>query len=211
VPLNPTYPSPLTPQNANVALQAATMAALGLAPMNPPAVPPAQDPAYFAVRIGWQQQGEPGWLITDDVVIINCVERDDEVNRTRDMKVLRNFADPTGATDVILTTYHRVWEVMWTFYGPNSFDRARIVHSALFTQVGHDLHSAAGLYLVTSIAAPRRVPELFAGGQWWERVDFVASFNELVTEAPLVGTVASTEIIIEDAAGVQADFTVTAS
>jgi hypothetical protein len=161
------------------------------------------------VRVGWQPQGQPAWQITDDVVVLNAVEDDDVYNRVRDVQTL-----PNDTVSLIqLTTYTRVWRAMFTLYGPNSFDRARILKSALYQQTSHDTLASANLYLVTDVIAPQRVPELYEK-QWWERVDFSFQLNEAVYEAPTVPSVASVEIIVEDAAssiaGVPlADFTVT--
>jgi hypothetical protein len=163
-------------------MQSVTLLALGL---------PAK--AWNLVRVGWQQQGEPAWKISEDVCIIRCVEKDDEYNRIRDINTVEfnNSLTP-------LTQYTRVWDTFYTFYGPNSFDHARQVRSALYTQTGNDLLVAANLYCVMDISAPRRVVEFYAN-QWWERVDFEASFNEAVQETITDPTVESVAISLYDA------------
>jgi hypothetical protein len=190
-----TYPAPLTPQQINQVIQAATLAYFGLTP---------EPAAYALVRVGWQTQGEPAWAITDDVCIINCVEEDDPYNRTRDMSYIP-VLDESEFNEV--TTYTRVWGVRWTLYGPNSYDRARIIRSALYTQLAHDIIYQANLFAVMDFPAPVRAPELFAG-QWWERVDFKCQFNEAVTEAPTVNAVESVEVITETASGIISDVTI---
>lgn len=187
-------PPPLTPKQTETVMQQLTIKMLGL-----------PDNAWDLVRVGWQIQGQPTGKITDDIVYVRAIEDDDEYNRQRDVTTNQK----TPSTLQQLTTYVRVWRVMWTLMGPNSFDRARQIKSALFTQTPHDLFAVLNvkLYLVTDISAPRRVPE-FIAGQWWERVDFECQFNELVTEEVLTNAVASAEVIVETDKGVQRDIVV---
>jgi len=207
---------PIVPKTIEPLMQFITQVALG--------VDPADPLAYKKVRVGWQTQGQPAMAINEDVVFIRCVEEDDEYNRIRDVETLDDV-DPTKVD--LLTQYTRVWRTFWTFYGPTSFDHARIVKSSLYTQKIHDLllvgtgygtpgwgqggygGSGAPIYLVTDVASPRRVPELF-DGQWWERVDFDCQFNEDTREVDVVNAVASAEVIIETENGVVDDFIVSA-
>lgn len=184
--------TPLTPYSINKIFQTMTISALQL-----------PDNSFDLVRVGWQQQGQPGWLIDEDRCIITTVEQDDPYNRARDVEYLVN--DDESVLEV--TSYVRVWRVNWTFYGPNSSDRARLIKSMLFQTASHDTLSSYQLYLVTDVAAPNRVPEIYIS-QWWERVDFSAEFNEEVTETALMGTVKSTEILVQDAGGELADITI---
>lgn len=176
------YPTPLTPNQIDLVMQSATIAALGLA-LQSPANP--ADPAYAAVRVGWQQQGQPAFKVTEDVAFLRCAEDDDQYDRIK---------HPSIVNGQQLFQYTRVWRVWWMLWGPNSFDRARILRSSLFSQAIHDLLSAASLYLVTNPRAPQRVPE-HKDNQWWERTDFSAQFNEMVTETPPVTFATSVEIL----------------
>jgi hypothetical protein len=94
--------------------------------------------------------------------------------------------------------YTRVWSIAFAIYGPNSFDHARLIKSALFMDWTHDILAASNLYAVMDISDPRRVPELFSG-QWWERVDFSCRFNEGITETTTTPSIASVEVILQDA------------
>lgn len=205
------YPTPLTPNQVQSAMQLLTATLLGyIAPGTPPSsVPPS---VYAQVRQEWQQRGQPFNAIGDDVTYLRSYEIDDQYNRQRDVQTVSNPADvdPSNPTTVLqVTTYIRVWQTVWEIQGPNSFDNARKIRSGLFTQDMHDAFAASGLllYLVTDPAAPRRVP-YFSDGQWWERVDFEASFNERVTETVVQNIVASVEVIVNDDDGVVADFTI---
>lgn len=201
------YPTPLTPNSVQAAMQLLTINSLGLPNPSSPT-----DPVYSAVRIGWQQLGQPAQFINQDVAYLRCVTVDaPEVNRQRDSQILPNPADTNDPPQSViqLFTYMRVWQTFWEFYGPNDFDRARKVHSAFFTQVVHDTFATLGLslYWVPDSACPQRVP-YYSDGQWWERVDFEARFNELVSEVIVIPLAASVEIQEYTKYGKLSDFTV---
>jgi hypothetical protein len=179
-------PTPGTPQSIATVIQQVAIAALNAVNAVPTAS--AQN-----VRIGWQTQGQPKGQVTEDILYVRAAERDDEYNRIRDINTVEfdNVETP-------LTQYTRVWDVFYTFEGPNSFDRARIVKSALYTQTGNDLLVQANMYLVTDVIAPRYVPYVL-GGQWWSRTDFEVQFNEAVQEGVLDQTVESVQVGIYDA------------
>lgn len=147
-----------------------------------------------AVRISWPTAGAPGWAITDDVVFLRATISDDQINRIRN----KSYTTLDEATLSESVQYTRVWSIGFTLYGPNSLDHARLIKSALFMDWSHDILAALNLYAVLDISDPRRVPELFAG-QWWERVDFACRFNEGVTEQTSVASIASVEVILQDA------------
>jgi hypothetical protein len=203
-----TYPVPLVPNNVQSAMQLATISMLGL-----PTPTSAKDPAYSAVRVGWQQLGQPSQFINNDVVYVRCVTVDvPAVNRVRNRVLLPNPADTRTPpqTLILLTSYTRVWQTFWEFYGPNGFDHARAIHSALFTQSIHDTFAALNLnlYWVPDSSCPRRVP-YYEDEQWWERMDFEAQFNEFVQEPLIVPIMASVEVkTYESTAGEIADYTV---
>lgn len=159
--------------------------------------------AYEKVRIGWQIQGQPGPPITEDTVTLRYEPVDTEYSRLRD-------AVGTSVGIVYTTTdvFTRTGRIYWTFYGPNGLDRARAVRSALITvQQFADLLAISNLYINPSIEEPRRVPENFQG-EWWERIDLVAEFNEQVTETYTVGTVLTVPVTVYDSSGELESFTV---
>ena len=174
------YPTPLTPATINIALQAMTIKSLGL-----------PDNSFDAVRVDWQTFGQPAWTVDQDVVMLRAVQEDSDYDKIRDLTTVFNDDD----TVTLVTNYTRVWRVFWTIYGPNSFDRSRILRSSLFNQAIHDMLAVSQLYLVTDPAAPTRFPELFEG-LWRERVDFSAQFNEAVYETETTGFVKSVDVVI---------------
>lgn len=182
----------LSSKQFEIAIQALTLSMLKL-----------PSDAFDQVRVGWQPLGQPFAPPDVDVCYVRASTVDDPYNRIRDF-VLANASDSTIQVTV---TYTRVWEVYWTFYGPNGLDRGRLVRSGLFYQDSHDALAASNVYLISDVAETGRVPEV-QDGQWWERTDLKARFNEAVTEYVTVPSVASVEVLLNTKDGVLADFTV---
>jgi hypothetical protein len=208
------YPTPLTPQTIQPAMQTVTAVALGLIPVPNTPAPPIPQAVYNTVRVGWQRRGQPFNAASDEIVYLRCDTVDDPpVNRVRNRVLVANPADANTPpqTLVLLTSYTRVWQTYWEFYGPQlAFDRARQFESALYTQQVHDTFAALGLalYWIPDAPTPRRVP-YYSDGEWWERTDFEARFNEFVTEALVIPAMASVEVkVYEGAAGLIDDFDV---
>ncbi len=105
------YPTPLTPANIQGAMQLIAINALFNKNYNSPLqLLPAQ---VAAVRIGWQPQGQPAQLISEDITYLRCVEVDSPTNRQRDVQILPNPNDPDledPTTLLQIWTYQRVWQ-----------------------------------------------------------------------------------------------------
>jgi hypothetical protein len=156
------------------------------------------------VRVGWQQQGQPGPSIYSDTVTVYCNPVKKEYSNMRDITRSGN-EDTVTHTDV----FTRCWRTSWVFYGPDALDNARAVRSALMTQqFTVDFLSALNLYIKADVEEPDSFPENFQGS-WWERADLSADFNEQITETWTIGTVGSVEVKVYDDSGLQKDFVVT--
>lgn len=127
-----------------------------------------------AVRIGWPQDGAPAWPISYDVVFLLINYTDSEIAKQFERSY--SALDTTSVIENISSTVPL--RVGWTLYGPNSFDHASLIRSSLFLASSSDTLAASNVALVTAVAMPVRVPELF-NGQWWERTTFYAEFNQL--------------------------------
>lgn len=160
---------------------------------------------YYNVRVSYQGKGQSAWLITEDVASIYCYEVDDPYNRNRDQII-----DDVDDEARISTSYTRVINCQWVFYGPESYSNARLVLDRLFSQSIRDILAASNLYMIKDAAAPKRIPEPFQG-QWWERADLNVRFNELVTREDTRHWVESAEIEIHDKDGLQRTVDVTES
>lgn len=181
----------LIPDQIEAIFQQLTMNAIG-----------TEDPA--AVRISWQTEGQPAETIDENVIYVRCVEQDDQYDRIRDLKNLPN--DEISVTQEV--RYTRVWRTFWVAYGPIGFDNIRKVRSSLLNTPGTQyLLANASIYLITDTPSPQRIKEYFVG-QWWDRTDFNASFNEEVVEVQTVPTVDSVEIIGETSDGQVFDITI---
>jgi hypothetical protein len=154
--------------------------------------------ANTAVRTAWQKGGAPAWTIDQDVVSIQAIEEDNDYNKVRDMAAAPN----NSTTLVIEYEYTRAWRITWVFRGPNAFDHARILKSALLLDWTSDTLSASNLYVQPNERSTTRIPELFEG-QWWERSDVSVLFYEQVNESTIVNSVVSVPVVVEDSNGVQ--------
>ncbi len=191
--------SALTPDSLLGIYQQLTAQILGFNPTSD------TDPAYAAVRLDWPTAGQPGWAIGDDIAFLAAREEESDYSQIRDLAL-----SPNNATSVLSTyTYTRVWRVSWSFYGPASFDHARLTNDALVLDWVHDALVPSNLYLV-DVARPRYAPELFSG-QWWKRTDLSARYNELVTASIVDTTIASAEVLLYNVRGLAADVTTSQS
>ena len=152
---------------------------------------PASNEAYSKIRIAWQTKGAPAWGIDEDVVSIRVGEREDLFNVIRDY--LESQQDNDNAR--IANAYTRVLDIRWVFYGPNSYNNASMVRSRLFNEKFREVLTLKDVYLVPDVSSPSRVPELFEG-QWWDRTDLSASFNNLVSLDSIIPYLQSAEITI---------------
>lgn len=183
----------LTPAAVSILVQQLTCAALGINPVDP-----------SQVRVEWQTQGQPFENVNKDVCYIGCVLEDVDYNKVRD--TARSGTNPITETWV----YTRGWRFSWSLYGPNSTDRARMIHTAfVFMSYFSDQLSLRNLYPVSDPPEPTRTPENF-NAQWWERADFHIIVYEQVTETITINPVTSVEVkVIDGSLGQVADITIT--
>lgn len=128
------------------------------------------------VRIAWPTTGAPAWKIDEDVVFIRMGDADDPINVQRDVTTSQSDDDDNANQ---ATSYTRVLMAQWVCYGPNSFDNAFMIRNNLYKQKYRDLLNINQVFLIPQINSPVRSPELFSG-QWWERANVTAKFNELL-------------------------------
>jgi hypothetical protein len=183
----------LTVQQINIVVQALTCGMLGIVPVD-----------FSKVRVDWQPQGQPDVALpTQDSCYISCVTQDIDYGKVRDHTL--SGGNPVTETWV----YTRGWRIEWAFYGPNSFDRARQVHSALFQDYFNDQLALSALYPVLDPAEPVRLPENH-NAQFYDASRFHCVFYEQITETIQTPAVTSVEVKVYDGAVNDpiADFTV---
>ena len=150
------------------------------------------------VRIAWPTTGAPAFKITDDVTFIRVMPSDDPIIQQRD--VIHSAIDDDSDNSNRIVMYTRSHLVQWTVYGPNSFEKADAIRNGVFLPEITEYLLENKLALITTVPAPRRAPELF-NGQWWERCDLQAAFNEEVirygTIPNITQVIMGDEIIIE--------------
>lgn len=143
------------------------------------------------VRIAWPTNGAPGWKITDDIVFLRVTPIDDKMARGLNIIYNQNEEDKTYVDKK--TGYTRVWKIDWTLYGFNSYDNADVIRNLIFDTDYMVEFKKKNLFLVTDVPMPTRLPE-FYNGQWWERTDFSATFNEAVIRIKKVPYILSTDV-----------------
>jgi hypothetical protein len=144
------------------------------------------------VRKSWRTNGAPAWKIDEDIAFIRVGELDDAFGELRDRVYGELDADFARET----TAYTRILDVHWIFYGPDSFDHAFRIRNRLYNEQYRQLLNDHQIFVIPRVPAPRRMPEMFAG-QWWERTDLSAMFNELVKTDQKVAYLKSAQITVK--------------
>lgn len=188
--------SALTPDALLTIFQALVAQILGFDTSDPD----QQAAAYSAVRISWQQEGQPAWAITDDVCVLRAAPENDPYSRVRDGQYVPHDAQSLTRE----MGYTQAWSVHFTLYGPNSEDRARLIVSAFSLDWVHDALATNSLYAIPDWQRPAYAPELFQG-QWWKRTDVELRFNELVNESLTVPSAAGVDVTLLKDTGLTAE------
>jgi hypothetical protein len=150
------------------------------------------------VRHAYPSDGQPAWENTQNVVLLNVTEADDEYNRKRDLTYTHQ--DSTHATESVF--YTRVMQVQWTTFGPLGYDMADTIRYAILTEAIRNTLRASEVYPIPDIAAPSRLP-YDHNTQWWERSDLYAKFNVATRRTNTVPYIDSATVEIIDDAGAQ--------
>ncbi len=125
------------------------------------------------IRWKYPVDGQPDWKITDNIIFLNTSEQNDDYGK----QINSEFKTENG-TVMRYMSRTRVWQVLFTVYGPNSYDIANSIKDGVFTQKIHDNLSKNSVFLVPNLPVCVQSNEMFAG-QWWERWDLTLIFNEL--------------------------------
>ncbi|WP_061342970.1 phage neck terminator protein [Clostridium botulinum] len=148
------------------------------------------------VRIAWPTGGAPGWKIQDDICFLRITPVDDAM--TRELNVCYDPVKNDEPYAKKKVGYTRVHKINWTLYGPASYDNADIIRHLIFDSEYMSKFKKKNLFLITDVPMPTRLPEYY-NGQWWERTDFSATFNEGVIRESEVPYITNTEFkIIEN-------------
>lgn len=146
---------------------------------------------HHKVRKAWPTNGAPAWSIDEDIVFLRITPIDDKM--ARQQNIIFNPHEQDKAYAKKQTGYTRVHKVNWTLYGPNSYDNADIIRHLIFDYDYMKKFKDKNLFLVTDVPMPTRLPEYYSG-QWWERTDFSATFNEAVIRESKVPYITGTDI-----------------
>lgn len=139
------------------------------------------DTNHKRVRFPWGSNlkagigSAPSWNRTEDVCVIYALPQDDVYNRTRNRKY-----EDRGGRDLITVDEHTdIHHMMFANYGPHAYECARDIRDGLFRDDIRRILKKSNFYMVPDVSAIKKVPDIYEG-QWWNRVDFSAEFNEYV-------------------------------
>jgi hypothetical protein len=167
--------------------------------------------AWKAVRVGWQQEGQPAWGIGEDVCILTATITHDPFGEVRDGFYEQN--DNGSLVDQM--SFTQVWNMHFTVYGPNSYRNATMISSATALDWVHDALAAQSIYLANEPGHglfPRPINNFENyQGQWWARVDLDLKFNYGVNESIIVPSAASVGITLIPQPGPTFRFTIQAN
>jgi hypothetical protein len=206
--------SALTPPQMEAIFQALVLQIFGIA------VPPANPAqAYSTVRCGWPAEGQPGPPYETDTCIVLAYPYDDPYSRVNDQNRLPNQPGAVSVTQ--RGAYTQVWRVHFTNYGPNCFDRARLIAAAVSTiDWVHDwlvnLCPGSGvpvvqpIYWISEAVRPVYVPEVFQK-RWWPRADLDLRFNEFVFQTLDIPVGESVGVTLITDTGITRTFSISAS
>lgn len=161
--------------------------------------------AYSAVRTAWPASGQPAWAITDDVCCIQATAEDEPYSQVRD----EFYVNGSSGTVSRQMAFTQVWLIHLSLYGPNGYDHARLISSAMSLDWVHDSLAGSSIYAIPEWQRPAYAPELFQG-QWWKRTDLQLKFNEQVTESIAVDSAAGVDVTLLTDTGQTSEFTISA-
>jgi len=147
------------------------------------------------VRLSWPTYGAPGWKIDEDIVFVKVLTVPDAYSQQREDVYYRDSLELIDSVQ-IESSYTRVHLAQWTFYGPNSYDLAEALKSGFYSPEIKEALMAHSLFFILDVQQPVRAPELY-NGQWWERVDFEAKFNEHVSNFSSVSSIIEVDLRVQ--------------
>lgn len=151
------------------------------------------------VILGYGSDGQPAWVTPQvNVCVINAFPDDDAYDKNRYESYTSN-----GAYQITDVGYTRVFQPLWTFYGPSAYDNADTVRSAILTEnIRYTYLAPNGMYPLSEPSAPVRLP-YEANSQWWNRCDLRMKFNVLTIRESTVPYLQGANIQVIDSKGVQ--------
>ena len=168
---------------------------------------PNDQAGFTAVRVDWQQEGQPVGGINTDTCYIGFTPENDPYSQVRDSVLSPNDDVSVGSQ----IGYTQVWKLHATLYGPHCMARAALLVSCIAGGPGldwvHDALAAENIYAVAEWDVPQFVPEN-KDGQWWRRSDVDLKFNELVTGTLVAPTVAGVVVELITDTGVSQEITI---
>jgi len=142
------------------------------------------------IRVIWgsnvdtKSMSSPNLKTTEDICYIHVMPEDDAYNRQRHIQFVHLGGENMAAVD----EHTDVHNILFVNYGNNAYDCARKIRNGLYRDDIRRFLRINRFPLVTDTPAIRRVPEL-VNGNWVNRVDVSAKFNQYVRLITEIGTI----------------------
>lgn len=124
------------------------------------------------IRRSWPADGAPDWLITDNVIFMQCTETNEDVMQPLDERwqaAGRDFLHEQAST--------RTVQLSLTAYGSACYENLLKLRFELLR--GRPNLKKNKIYIVPGNDFVRYAPEIFQG-RWWKRADLTLYFNSLI-------------------------------
>ena len=148
------------------------------------------------IRMSWgsnidnASMSAPNLKTTEDICYIHVTPEDNAYNRQRN----KDFIYEGGENMISFDEHTDVYNVLFVNYGSNAYDNARAIRNGLYSDRIRRFLRFSNMPLVTDTPAIRRVPELVSGN-WVNRVDVSATFNQYVRLVEEIKTIEQIGVI----------------
>jgi hypothetical protein len=175
--------------------------------------PKTADPAFSFIRIGWQDEGQPGPTFGNDYCALTATDANVPYSQVRDGN-LCSTVNAAGSLDQNMT-YVAEWRARFSFWGPNSYANASLLISAMsldwvLDYLENSPQSPSRLYPLPHNDRPVYAPENYQR-RWWKRADLVIRFYELVFETTTLPAADSVGITLTTDTGITRTIAASAS
>ena len=141
------------------------------------------------VRRSWPADGAPDWMITDNVVFMQCTEAAEDIMQPIDERWQsegRDFLRESASTRTI--------QLRLNAYGPACYESLLRIRLELLR--GRPKLKKQKIYIIPGKDSIQYAPELFQG-RWWKRADLTLYFNVLISVESIVKAIEEVNVTIK--------------
>lgn len=141
------------------------------------------------VRRSWPADGAPDWMITDNVVFMQCTEAAEDIMQPIDERWQsegRDFLRESASTRTI--------QLRLNAYGSACYES--LLKLRLELLCGRPKLKKQKIYIIPGKDSIQYAPELFQG-RWWKRADLILYFNVLISVESIVKVIEEVNVTIK--------------